>query len=84
MNLTITHFTLFPPFRPFPFLVLAFDFGFDLGFVLLLLGLEASFSFLDSLTFLIFFDFDDFLDSIFLTSDVSETFCFEFDLGFFD
>jgi hypothetical protein len=53
MQVTITHFPLLAPFAVLPFLALAFAFS----FVLLLLGLEASFSFLDSLLFLIFFDF---------------------------
>jgi hypothetical protein len=53
MQLTITHFALFAPFPAFPFLALPLAFD----FVLLLLGFEASFSFLDSFLFLIFFDF---------------------------
>ena len=63
MQVTITHFPLLAPFAVLPFLALAFAFG----FVLLLLGLEASFSFLDSLLFLIFFDFWDFFGSGFFT-----------------
>ena len=85
IHLTITHFAhfaLFPPFTLFPFFALAFDFGFTLGFVLLLLGLETSFSFLVSLTFFIFLDFNDFLGSAFFTSVVSGAFAFDFDLDF--
>jgi len=53
------------------------------GFVLLLLDFEASFSFFDSLPFLIFFDFCDFFGSDFFTSVGSGAFVLGLDLLFF-